>query len=569
MRKWRPSRSVASSDSSAAAVTADAFLDPFVGSIGSSPKDRSFLVIDPSGHLHYRWLFLVSLAVLYNLVFIIARSTFADLQNAFRLHFLVLDIVCDSLFAIDSVLSARTAFLDSGLPVRDSRRLFSHYMSSSAFRLDVFSLLPTDVVLFVSHLECNPTILFPCVPIVRLNRLFRFYRFREFFERTETRTQFPNALRVAKLVLYIVVLIHWNACAYFAISFWIGFDSDRWVYNRRSSSADSLSKRFVQQYVYCFYWSTLTLTTIGEVPPPETDAEYAFVVLNFLIGVLIFATIVGNVGSMISNMNAARADFQARMDAVKQYMEFRHVTKPLETRVIRWFDYLWTNKQSLDESAVTAVLPDQLKAEIAIHAHLQTLRRVRLFQDCEPGLLVQLVLKLRLQVFSPGDFICRKGDVGKEMYIVKRGRLAVVADDGITSLANLTDGATFGELAILNISGVRTGNRRTANVRSVGYSDLFCLSKQDLWDVLEDYPEARAALVERGKQILRKDGLLDDSALLRHELEQQDTRAAVSRLEVSVDQLQTRLARLLAEFASSQKRLKQRIAALESRADSD
>ena len=30
-------------------------------------------------------------------------------------------------------------------------------------------------------------------------------------------------------------------------------------------------------------------------------------------------------------------------------------------------------------------------------------------QDCEPGLLVELVLKLKLSIFSPGDFICRKG----------------------------------------------------------------------------------------------------------------------------------------------------------------
>ncbi|ESP04339.1 hypothetical protein LOTGIDRAFT_136350 [Lottia gigantea] len=38
------------------------------------------------------------------------------------------------------------------------------------------------------------------------------------------------------------------------------------------------------------------------------------------------------------------------------------------------------------------------------------------------------------------------------------------------------------------------GNRRTASVRSVGYSDLFCLSKKDLWDVLKEYPAARVKL---------------------------------------------------------------------------
>ena len=36
------------------------------------------------------------------------------------------------------------------------------------------------------------------------------------------------------------------------------------------------------------------------------------------------ASIVGNIGSMITNMNAARAEFQNRMDAIKQYMEFRY-----------------------------------------------------------------------------------------------------------------------------------------------------------------------------------------------------------------------------------------------------
>jgi hypothetical protein len=33
-----------------------------------------------------------------------------------------------------------------------------------------------------------------------------------------------------QVVLYILILIHWNACFFFAISFAIGFETDGWVY---------------------------------------------------------------------------------------------------------------------------------------------------------------------------------------------------------------------------------------------------------------------------------------------------------------------------------------------------
>ncbi|CAI9609006.1 unnamed protein product [Staurois parvus] len=268
----------------------------------------------------------------------------------------------------------------------------------------------------------------------------------ECFNQTETRTSYPNIFRIFTLVLYIILIIHWNGCIYFAISKGIGLGVDSWVY---PNITDPEYGYLAREYVYCLYWSTLTLTTIGDTPPPVTDIEYVFVIFDFLVGVLIFATIVGNVGSMISNMNATRTEFHAKIDAIKHYMQFRKVSKDLEARVIRWFDYLWTVEKTVDEREVLKNLPDKLRAEIAINVHLETLKKVRIFQNCEGGLLVELVLKLRPQVFSPGDYICRKGDIGKEMYIIKEGKLAVVAEDGITQYAVLTPGSCFGEISIL------------------------------------------------------------------------------------------------------------------------
>ena len=68
----------------------------------------------------------------------------------------------------------------------------------------------------------------------------------------------------------------------------------------------------------CFYWAFLTLTTIGGSSDPETNLEYLFTGLTFFNGVFVFAAVVGNVGDVISNMNAARTEFQAKVDDIKR-----------------------------------------------------------------------------------------------------------------------------------------------------------------------------------------------------------------------------------------------------------
>ncbi|XP_011938169.1 PREDICTED: cGMP-gated cation channel alpha-1 [Cercocebus atys] len=513
-------------------------------------EKKEVVVIDPSGNTYYNWLFCITLPVMYNWTMVIARACFDELQSDYLEYWLILDYVSDIVYLIDMFVRTRTGYLEQGLLVKEELKLINKYKSNLQFKLDVLSLIPTDLLYF--KLGWN-------YPEIRLNRLLRISRMFEFFQRTETRTNYPNIFRISNLVMYIVIIIHWNACVYYSISKAIGFGNDTWVY---PDTNDPEFGRLARKYVYSLYWSTLTLTTIGETPPPVRDSEYVFVVVDFLIGVLIFATIVGNIGSMISNMNAARAEFQARIDAIKQYMHFRNVSKDMEKRVIKWFDYLWTNKKTVDEKEVLKYLPDKLRAEIAINVHLDTLKKVRIFADCEAGLLVELVLKLQPQVYSPGDYICKKGDIGREMYIIKEGKLAVVADDGVTQFVVLSDGSYFGEISILNIKGSKAGNRRTANIKSIGYSDLFCLSKDDLMEALTEYPDAKTMLEEKGKQILMKDGLLDLN-IANAGSDPKDLEEKVTRMEGSVDLLQTRFARILAEYESMQQKLKQRLTKVE------
>lgn len=411
------------------------------------------------------------------------------------------------------------------------------YIKSWMFVVDVICLAPLDFLYLVVGFNA----------FLRINKCLKVWRMREFFNLAATHANNPNLFRVVNLILIIIVIIHWNGCLYFAISRTLGFGSDEWVYPdiyRHDYSS------FWKQYAYCFYWSTLTLTTIGDTAYPIHTAAYIYCTTCSLVGVLIFATIFGNVGALINEMDAARNDFQHKVDAVKRYMVNRQVYGPVQERVINWFDYTWNNKESVDDSKHLDYLPEKLRAEICIHVHLKTLRKVEIFKDCEPGVLVELVLKLKLQVFSPGDYICRKGDIGRDMYIVKRGKLQVCSEDGKVIFVTLSDGAVFGEISVLNIPGNKTGNRRTASVRSVGYSDLFSLSKNDLMEALREFPEARMSLLEKGKKMLKKDKLFDEELARRQERLEQKLDRKIEMMSDAVEDLQ-KVVKILIEKLSS------------------
>ena len=119
-----------------------------------------------------------------------------------------------------------------------------------------------------------------------------------------------------------------------------------------------------------------------------------------------------------------------------------------------------------------------------------------------------MVTKLKPTIFLPGDYICRKDDIGREMYIVESGYVMVLGPPapGTKSrkvLVTLGQGSVFGEIALLGVAGI---GRRTADVVSKGFSNLFSLRKEDLEAALKYYPEAKRILNNKAKKMIREKG---------------------------------------------------------------
>lgn len=85
-------------------------------------------------------------------------------------------------------------------------------------------------------------------------------RFWAFMDRTERHTNYPNLFRAISLIHNLLMIFHWNGCVYHIVYKNNGFGSKNWVFS------DSETADVVKQYLQSYYWCTLALTTIGDLP---------------------------------------------------------------------------------------------------------------------------------------------------------------------------------------------------------------------------------------------------------------------------------------------------------------
>ncbi|KAH8041779.1 hypothetical protein HPB51_017901 [Rhipicephalus microplus] len=265
------------------------------GGGGDRSRCKWTFVFDPSGRLCYYWSMVVSVAFLYNFWVIIYRFSFCEISASSIFVWFALDYLADFLYVLDILFHFRTGFLEEGVLQTDSEKLRAHYMNSTMFYIDALCLLPLDF-LYLS-IGFNS--------ILRCFRLVKIYRFWAFLDRTERHTNYPNVFRAVNLTHYVLVIFHWNACLSHIISTTDGFGSAGWFRSSSCEASDVLC-----EYLHAFYWSTLALTTIGDLPRPRTKGEYLFLVVQIVLGLFLFAAVLGHVANIVTNVSAARKEFQ-------------------------------------------------------------------------------------------------------------------------------------------------------------------------------------------------------------------------------------------------------------------
>nr|XP_023648672.1 cyclic nucleotide-gated cation channel beta-3-like [Paramormyrops kingsleyae] len=443
--------------------------------------------IDPfTDHRYIFWLSLVTLVYNYNMWFIPVRLAFPFHSPRSIPFWTFFDVLADIIYLLDIMaFQTRLQFVKGGDIIKDRSLTKLNYRKSARLWVDIFSVFPFDLLYF--H--------FGFTSLFRVNRMLRHKSFFEFSDRLESIMSRAYIWRVTRTIGYLLYLLHINACLYYVASNYEGISSTKWVYDGEGSA-----------YLRCYYFAVRTLINIGGLPDPQTVFEILFQMSNYFIGVFVFSSLIGQMRDVIGAATAGQTYFRTSMDNTVSYMNTNKIPKLVQNRVRTWYNYTWASQGMLDESELLEQMPLVMRTAIAVDINLSTFQKIELFKGCDNQMLVDMLLRLKSVIYLPGDFVCKKGDIGKEMYIIKAGAVQVVGGpDNKTVFVTLKAGCVFGEISLLQ-SAANGGNRRTANVAAYGFANLFVLDKKDLNDILVHYPESQKILARKGRKLTKAKG---------------------------------------------------------------
>jgi hypothetical protein len=263
------------------------------------PEKKEPFVIQQEGKFRNRWDCIIFCVVVFILITVPLRIGF-DIR-AWK-PWLAPDYLTDLLLVVDIVICSMTTYEVDGEMVKDRKLIWQNYLKGLFF-FDLASVLPLDFI----------WIWLPSyTPWLRANRLIRVIRFPYYFSQWEKVTSLkPSVIRIFKSTFVILGLAHVIGCGFFLVIIIEGM-MDETNGNKDFTGTDNiLDKPLASKYIRAFYWSFVTMTGYNNTNP-HTQLETIFSIVVTMVGISLFATIIGTVGSLVTNLDSSALYFRQK-----------------------------------------------------------------------------------------------------------------------------------------------------------------------------------------------------------------------------------------------------------------
>ena len=412
--------------------------------------------------------------VVYN-AFLIFAALAGTIITSYRLTFRIFDF--DALYWLITaayLLDIPYTFNQSvkkGLTVYTDRKSIARLYLRGWFFVDIIASIPFAYLFYLFSPANEGTIAVGAVlDVIMITKILKMAKISKvsaiFRDIRESLAVNPALMRLITFGFWFVTAVHIMACGWVLIG-----------------ASEKFRPNF-DQYLRGLYWCVTTIATIGYgdyTPNHDSNIQIVYTVVVMIFGVGMYGYIIGNVSSLIANMDVARANYQKKMEEVNDFLHTKRVPGALQTRVRNYYAYLWETQKSVSNVSMTDELPHTLSMEILLFLNRSILEKVSLFKNANEIFIREVVQLLRPMVFLPDDFIIRQGEFGDCMYFLSNGDVEVVVNS--VRVATLGQGSPFGETALIQ------GENRMASIRALSYCDVYKLSKADFDALRARYPE--------------------------------------------------------------------------------
>ncbi|WP_287274949.1 MULTISPECIES: cyclic nucleotide-gated ion channel [unclassified Okeania] len=365
--------------------------------------------LHPDSKFIRSWQVLIVFITIYNALIVPFRIAF---KNKFDSFWVILDIIGDVILILDICIRFHIGYFEYGEYIQDKKNIAQRYRNR-LFSRHLVASIPGDLIARIFA----PKSLF-IIALLRFPRLFRLPQFYRIFNRWETNVNInPTLIRMYKLVILIILITHWVACIWFMIGSWEPNAENSWLIRNSLQSASIRT-----QYINSLYWAITTLTTVGYGDIiPTTEIEIIFTLVVMFLGISMYAYIVGNVSSLISNLDATKARYREKLGQIQTYMRENKISPKLQQKIRDYYQYRWIENHDIRDYHILEELPEPLRMKLALELHKEVIEKVPIFRGATTDFFEEIVMALKHEILPPNEYIVREGNWGYEMHFIKRG----------------------------------------------------------------------------------------------------------------------------------------------------
>ena len=127
-----------------------------------------------------------------------------------------------------------------------------------------------------------------------------------------------------------------------------------------------------------------------------------------------------------------------------------------------------------------------MESAISLTDKILLLREIDIFSDLSVSEMAAVASITEVVSHAAGQVVIREGDIGETLYLIVKGRVAVIKHLGTENeleLDQIAAGDYFGEMALFE------DRQRSASIRTLSESEFMVLHKAEFNEIVHEFPE--------------------------------------------------------------------------------